>query len=221
MASKEHEEPRFFVIEEDTFGIHDTQAYAAEPVHYGDAPRCPSCNDILAMKTWLPPFRIELELHGKDFGDFVKGPGNSLLLSERMAEAYLKQELTGLLGFHPAEVVRVRRKGASPKVRTPPRYQVVIPCFSQAAVDVTRSHLRYNDPVTCQECRSAGLQSAHGFALEAGTWQGEDMFRARGMPGKNIVSWRLAELIASHSLTNMKLIPTEEYIRDPLRLGPP
>ncbi|WP_232293619.1 hypothetical protein [Stigmatella aurantiaca] len=172
------------------------------------------------MKTWLPPFRIELELHGKDFGDFVKGPGNSLLLSERMAKTYLNQELTGLIGFHPAEVVRVRRKRASLKIGTP-RYQVVLPCFSQTVVDMTRSRIRYSDPVTCQECRTAGLQSVHGFALETGTWKGEDIFRARGMPGKNIISVRFANFVASHALTNMKIVPIEEYIRDPLRLGPP
>ncbi|WP_225411216.1 hypothetical protein [Stigmatella hybrida] len=221
MASEEQEGTRFFVLDEATLGPHDMQAYAAEPVQYGDAPRCTHCHEVLAMKTWLPPFRVELELHGKDFGDFMSGPGNSLLLSERMTEAYLKQEFTGLVGFEPVDVVRVRGKRKGSKQGAVPRYHVATPCFSQAAVDVAHSRLRYNEPVRCAECRSAGLQSVHGFVLEAGTWQGEDVFRARGMPGKNLVSGRFATFVAHASLTNIQLIPIEEYVRDPLRLGPP
>jgi hypothetical protein len=81
--------------------------------------------------------------------------------------------------------------------------------------------LRYDKPVTCPECRSAGLESAHGFVLEPNTWQGEDVFRARGLPGIIIVSERFAEFVQRHGFTNMKLIPTEEYVWDPLRKGAP
>jgi hypothetical protein len=221
MVFEEQRKIRFFVLDEETLGPHDTQAYAAEPALYGDAPRCVRCHEVLAMKTWLPPFRVELELHGKDFGDFIRGPGNSLLLSERMAEAYLKQGLTGILGFESADVVRIRGKRKGSKWNDPPQYHVATPCFSQATVDVSHSRLRYSEPVTCEECRAAGLQSVHGFALKAGTWQGEDVFRARGMPGKNIVSDRFALLVEHTALTNIHLIPIEEYTRDPLRLGPP
>ncbi|MBN1209236.1 MAG: hypothetical protein JXB05_30545, partial [Myxococcaceae bacterium] len=65
------------------------------------------------------------------------------------------------------------------------------------------------------------MDSIHGFVLEPGSWQGEDIFRARGPPGTLIVSERFAHFVHRHGFTHMKLIPTEEYIRDPLRLGPP
>jgi hypothetical protein len=65
------------------------------------------------------------------------------------------------------------------------------------------------------------VDSVHGFALEPGTWQGEDVFRPRGLQGDIVVSERFAELVKRHGFTNMKLIPTEEYVRDPLRKGPP
>jgi hypothetical protein len=222
MASDEQSSPRFFVLDDDLFGPHDTKFDDVEPVNQGDAPRCARCNAGLGMRTWLPPYRVEIELYGQSLGDFVTGPGgNSFLLSERMAEAFQAEGLTGLSGFSPAEVVRVRRKRKGPKPGPVPRYFVVTSYFSRAAVDVTRSRLRYGDPVTCDECRSAGLDSVHGFALEPGTWQGEDVFRARGLPGTDIVSERFAGFIARHGLTNMKLIPAEEYVWDPLRLGPP
>jgi hypothetical protein len=172
------------------------------------------------MRTWLPSYRVELDLYGQRLGDFVTGPGNSFLLSERMAKAFQGEGLTGLSGFNLAEVVRVRRRGKGPKPSAVPPYFVVTPSFSRAAVDVTRSRLRYGESITCEECRSAGLDTVHGFALEPGTWQGEDVFRARGLPGTNIVSERFAQFVARHGLTNMKLLPAEEYTWDPLHLGP-
>ena len=61
----------------------------------------------------------------------------------------------------------------------------------------------------------------HGFALEPGTWQGEDVFRPRGKRGSIVVSERFAEFVQRHGFTNMKLIPIEEYVWDPLGKGPP
>jgi hypothetical protein len=174
------------------------------------------------MLTWLPPYRVDLELHGQGPGDFAKGlGGNSVLISERMAEAFRTEGLTGLLGFHPVEVVRVRGKRTQSKAAVAPRYVVVTPCLGRGAVDEARSLLRRNKPVTCLECRSTGVDSIHGFTLEPGTWLGEDIFRPRGLQGDIVVSERFAEFVKRHGLTNMKLIPTEEYVWDPLRKGPP
>ncbi|MDC0710375.1 hypothetical protein POL68_18000 [Stigmatella sp. ncwal1] len=163
------------------------------------------------MRTWLPPYRVELELHGQSLGDFVEGPGNDRLISERMAEAYRAEGLTGLLGFHPVEVVRVLRKRKGPEVGLVPRYFAVTACFGRGAVDEGLSHLRRSRPSTCSECRSPGVDSIHGFALESGTWQGEDVFRPRGLQGSILVSARFAEFVQRHELTNMKLTPTEKY----------
>jgi hypothetical protein len=88
-------------------------------------------------------------------------------------------------------------------------------------MDVARSRIRYDKPVSCPECRSEGLEFTHGFVLESGTWQGEDVFRARGLPGMHIVSERFTQLVKRHGFTNMKLIPTEEYVWDPLLKGRP
>jgi hypothetical protein len=222
MASDLPPDPRFFVLEAEVWGPHDTQFDTVEPVNRGNAPRCPQCGDPIGMKDWLPPYRVNIELYGKDLGDFVDGVGgNSFLISERMAEAFRTEGQTGLLGFDPVEVLGVRRKRRGPKPGAEPRYVVVTPCRSRGAVDVARSRLRYDKPVTCPECRSEGLESAHGFVLEPGTWQGEDLFRARGLPGMVIVSERFTGFVKRHGFTNMKLIPTEEYVLDPEHKGPP
>ena len=173
------------------------------------------------MKVWLPPYRVELELYGQGLGDFVEGPGSDFLISERMAEAFRADGLTGVLSFHPVEVVRVRRKRKGPMPSTVPRYLAATACFSRAAVDEAHSRIRRLEPVTCPECRSTGMDSVHGFALEPGTWQGEDVFRPRGKQGTILVSERFAKFVQRHGFTNMKLIPTEEYVWDPLHKGPP
>jgi hypothetical protein len=102
-----------------------------------------------------------------------------------------------------------------------PRYFAVTACFGRAAIDVAHSRLRIREPMTCTECRSIDVDSIHGFALEPGTWAGEDVFRPRGKQGSIVVSERFATFVQRHALTNMKLIPTEEYVQDPLHLGPP
>jgi hypothetical protein len=222
MASEVRQSPRFFVLQDDVHGQHDTQGSSVDPVSLGDAPECPRCGRTIGMLTWLPPYRAELELYGESLGDFVEGPGYELLVSERFAEAFRSEGLTGLLGFQPAEVVRVRRKNKKAKKDlVAPRYFVVSPCFGAGAVDEARSRLRRTRSVTCQECRSGGVDSIHGFALEPGTWQGEDVFRPRGERGSIFVSERFAEFVQRHGLTNMKLTPIEEYIWDPLGKGSP
>jgi hypothetical protein len=173
------------------------------------------------MLTWLPPYRGELRLRGEDLGDFVEGHGYDFLISERFAEAFRKEGLTGLLGFHPVEVVRVRGKGKGSKALPEPRYVAVTACFGRGAIDEAHSRLRRAEPVKCSECRDPGIDSIHGFTLEPGTWQGEDVFRPRGLQGRLLVSSRFAELVKQHKLTNTKLIPTEDFIWDPLHRGPP
>lgn len=221
MASDSAPAPRFFYLEHDLHGRWDTDFDTAEPVNLQPAPRCTQCGGVIGMKTWLPPYRGELTLHGRAFGDFVKFPGYEVLVSERFAEAFRAGGLSGLLGFHPVEVSRVRgvRKGA--KVVSVPRYFLVSPCFGRAAVDMARSRIRHEGAVTCPECRDVSPDSIHGFSLESGTWAGEDVFRPRGLQGLIVVSERFARLVEREALTNMRLIPIEEYTWDPLGLGPP
>jgi hypothetical protein len=221
VASEPRIEPRFFALEDDVFGHSDTKFFQAEPHHSAEAPVCSRCGGAIGSRVWLAPYRAELELHGESFGDFVKGPGDDVLISERFAELFRAEGLTGFSGFHLAEVERVRKKARPSKAATAPRYAVVTPCIGRGAVDEARSRVRRLRPITCPECRYGGASSIHGFALEQGTWQGEDVFRPRGLYGRIVVSERFAELASRHGLTNVKLTPIEELIWDPLGRGPP
>jgi hypothetical protein len=215
MASEQPVSPRFFVLEQGPRSRFDVDVEKAEPVNRGAAARCPSCKGTIGLMTWLPPYRVKLVLHGEEFGDLLHPPGDDLLVSERFAQAFREEGLTGLEGFHPVEVLRVRRQGRGAKPPHVPRYQVVTPCFGRAAVDMARSRIPCPQPPSCEECRYVNMDSIHGFSLEPATWQEEDIFRPRGLHGFLVVSERFERFVARHGFTNLRLTPTEEYEWDP------
>jgi hypothetical protein len=41
----------------------------ADGTQFGNFSKCPRCNYPLTKREWLPPFRIELETWGSQYGD--------------------------------------------------------------------------------------------------------------------------------------------------------
>jgi hypothetical protein len=212
--------PRFFVLKHARGSEHDTD-FLGEGDNVGEAPRCPRCGGLVGMRLWLPPYRGKLEQLGSRLGDFVLGPGNGVLLSERMANAFRVEGLTGLEGFHPVEV-RVHPRRRSPKPEGEPKYVHALPTYGGAVVDEARSRIRRTEPIrNCPHCRASGTDSIHGFSLEPGSWSSEDVFRPRGLHGLCVVSEYFAHFVARHGFTNMTLTFIGDYTWDPLQLGPP
>ncbi|HSP79461.1 MAG TPA: hypothetical protein VLQ93_13075 [Myxococcaceae bacterium] len=220
MAPESQSSPRFFVLEDGAGGSHDTE-FTRLGDNVGEAPRCPQCGDIIGKRSWLPPYRVTLELYGEDFADFIKGFGPKLLVTERFADAFRAEGLTGFQGFQPVDVAKVRRQRHRPKPPNVPRYFYVTPAFGSAAVDEAHSRIQRSEPISCDWCRMTGVDAIQGFALEPESWSGEDVFIARGLPGTLIVSERFARFAAAHGLTHMRLTPTEQYAWDPRAPRPP
>jgi hypothetical protein len=214
-------EPRFYVLEDLKEGPHSATFFTVEGSRIGDAPCCPRCGAFIGMKALLPPFRLELEVYRFGLGDLVYSPSGKILVSERFMEAFRSERLTGVTRFDAVEIVQVVRERPGPKITSIPRYFLMTPCFGRAAVDEARSRLRRAAPVQCAECRNPGVDGIYGFRLEEGTWQGEDIFRPRGLQSRIVVSERFARLVKDHGFTNIQLLPTEELTFDPRRLGPP
>src|SRR5688572_17521336 len=93
-------EPRFFHLEHELLGPHHAYFYTAKPASTGDAPRCGKCGEVIGMLTWLPPYRVEIEIRGRAGpGDFIQGVAHEHLVSERFADAFRREGLTGFLSF--------------------------------------------------------------------------------------------------------------------------
>ncbi|MCP3063719.1 hypothetical protein LXT21_33590 [Myxococcus sp. K38C18041901] len=213
--------PAFFVLTSQRGSPHDTELSTVEDQERGDAPTCPACGGFIGMRTWRAPHRVELKLLGDAPGDFIpsSGVGSDVIISERFADAFRAAGLTGLKGFEPVEVLRVRpAKGASKGKDTPlPRYLAVTATFGSARVDEAHSHILRPGPFTCDTCRAVGTDGINGFTLEPESWNGDDVFEPRGLPGVRVVSERFARLVTEHGLTHVSLTPTERYVWDPLR----
>ena len=212
-------EPRFFVLlRDDLRKPHDTEFVPALGFETGDFPRCPKCGKGIGQRDWLPPFKLEIAVHGKEgAGDFAECAG-SLLISERMAAAFRSERLTGLEAFHPVEVVKMNARANRLGI---PRYLHVEVTYGRAAVDEARSRIRRVKPIECEECRRTDVDAIHGFRIQPGTWDELDVFRPRGLQADILVSERFADFVQRHGFTNIKLVPTEQFVWDPLRKGPP
>jgi hypothetical protein len=195
-------------------GQHDTE-FSETSDNVGPAMLCPQCGAIMTLLTWLPPYEGELELYGKDFGDVVMGPCGGLLITERFADDFKSEGLIGLSGFHPVEIVRVRRKRRGPKPGPPPRYLFVMPDQGNVAVDVEHSRIKSKEPPKCPWCREVGADAIDGFALETGTWHGEDVFRPRGLWGDLTTSERFMRFAERHATSHLTFVPIEKFVWDP------
>jgi hypothetical protein len=176
---------------------------------YGDAVRCHACGAFVSMLTWLPPFRVELELYGKQFGDFAFGPGEDFLVSQAFREVYYQYGLTGLTGFDPVEAIKITAKSRRKIESRPPMYFRVQAGYGQTALDLAASGFEWLEQPTCSHCYTATIVRWKRLVLEEGTWTGEDIFRPRGMAGETMVSQRFKDACQRHAIKNAVFTPAE------------
>ena len=89
--------PRFLVLQEGSLWSHyDVDAEKAKPINRGEPIRCHRCGGANSSLAWLPPYRVKLVMHGVELGDFIKTTGDEFLVSERFAQSFRDEGLTGL-----------------------------------------------------------------------------------------------------------------------------
>ena len=177
-----------------------------------DAPTCPECGGITGLLVWMPPFRIEMQFWGYKHGDIAFGAGMDLLVSERFKEQFVRQKLTGLDFLGSAEVVKVTPKRMS---RNMPQYTVARVKRARAVVDEDASGVDREDGPVCEACRFGGdIKRWSGIVVDPDSWEGEDIFIARGFPGDIITSERFYDFCQRHEFTNVNLVPAETFGHD-------
>jgi len=188
---------------------HRTELLKEEPVRRGEGAFCEACHKPVGPLPWLPPYRAEIHLSGREFGDIAFGAGYSVLVSDRFREAYEGAGLTGLDQFCCVEVVRISGRRRSGK--EPPVYYKTDVRRGRAYVDDELSGIARERPLSCLACRREPLYRVERVVIAEGSWGGEDIFVARGLPGRYIVSERFKSVAEANELRNVVLIPAEQY----------
>jgi hypothetical protein len=192
-------------------GSAETRFSKPEGTLRGPAPMCEACGNYLGMLTWLPPFRVELEYLGEYYGDLGYFM-DDILVSERFAQALEADGITGLEVVGPAEIVSV---DPTEMAEGMPRYFVARVRRSKAVFDNIASEADYEKRWTCEVCRTAEVMLRHKrVVLVDGTWGGEDLFIAVGLPGVVLTSERFREFCERHAFKNVHLIEASKYSVD-------
>jgi hypothetical protein len=180
-----------------------------DPFLHGDAEYCSECGGPIGSLEWLPPYVVDIEIWGTDFGDIVHF-SNMKLFSERFVDAWRKSDLHGLTGFR--EVTVRRAIGRRGRVISPcPKYFIGRIARSRAAINLRASGLEVKGSI-CPECRLAdGVIRTKRVVFEKGSWTGEDIFFARGLTGTVFVSKRFWEFCVDHQIRNASLIDCSAY----------
>jgi hypothetical protein len=204
---------RFYELRKWARGDAETCFSEQKGYRQGDAARCPVSGAAVSMLTWLPPFRVELELYGKHFGDLALDVGNSFLVSQKFRQAYYQDGLTGLVGFDPVEVTKVKIKSRRKIQSRPPMYFRVSVMRGQAALDMAASGFEWVEPPTCPQCRTGNIKRWKRLALEPATWTGEDAFLPWGS-NSIVVSQRFKDACERHRIKNAVFTSAEEAGHD-------
>jgi len=211
----------FYVLKPEgmMFGTKWAYGEIAKPDYTGDADQCPVCGAAVSMLRWLPPHRLKLSsAQPHKWGDFLWGAGFPLMVSNRFKMAYETTGLTGITHFYPpAEIVRVGKQKAGDLPRNLPEYSLVDILWNGANLDDARSGA-LRKRMTCDFHRNA-VEAIEHIVLEPGSWTGADVFEARGLPGRILVSERFKDMVESYNLKNVRLIPADKYAYDVHRPG--
>jgi hypothetical protein len=158
----------------------------ADGTNYGDAPRCEACGEYVGLRLWLPPYQVELETWGHEFPDLAV-TGADLVVSLCFKQAWERSHLTGLSGFDPVSVTKLKRHRKEIG-DAPPYFRATVP-RSKTAIDLTASEFVWSNGPACSECRLGRvLKRWKRTVIDRSTWTGEDIFIARGLPGEIILS---------------------------------
>ncbi len=194
------------------------------PTHYGEAALCPVCHSAVTLMRWLPPYRIKLSRSKPEWwGDFVFGVGFSLLVSARFKSIYEKEGLTGIAEFSPpVDIVRLGNIKAADFTGTLPTYYEIYVPWGGADQDDEASCLNFEYPekITCPYCRKAKSRRWQSRVIfKENSWDGSDIFQPIRAPGGFYISPRFKEVVERYQLTNLWIIPSENFSYDDRQAG--
>lgn len=228
--------PIFFVLEKPEVGTSKDRSAGTDimPVsgfNVGEALQCPTCGRITSRLPWLPPYQVEIETWGKDFGTIAIS-GDNVIVSASFKQIYEEHKLKGLFEFAPVEVTKIKRHRKC--VGQPPNYFKANIVRSQTTVDQVASGMEWAPSadtvkevaaaaarrwglgkLKCPVCldREGVFLRQKRLVIEPETWTGEDIFHARG-GARFVTSSRFKEVCEAHAVKNVVFVPAKSYEKD-------
>ena len=205
---------RFYILKQrQKIVVNDTEYDFVDGSKHDNADKCPACKEYIGLMKHLPPYCVELETWDSGYGDLAFSIGDSFLVSERFKVLWHEQGLAGLDGFHPVEIVKVKRHKRFQD--DPPEYFLVNVCRSKVTIDQEASGFEWETPPTCPVCRQGRIiKRWKQIVLESDTWSRENVFLPRGLAGIFMADQRFKEFVEQFRITNCYLISAEEYTND-------
>jgi hypothetical protein len=153
---------------------------------------------------------VELQAWGFRWGDIAFGPGDQVLVSDKLRKLFAEAGLLGVERLDPVDIVKIKRRRS--ETGDPPHYWLASIERSQAAIDKSASGLVCEETAMCEECRIGGItKRTSRIILQANTWSGEDVFFARGLPGTILVSERFERVCETNDLANCSFVAAEDF----------
>jgi len=169
------------------------------------------------MLQWLPPYRVELDIWGEQFGDFAFAGGCEwFLVTERFRRIYEQYGLKGLSGFDPVQVTKITRHNKTLR-GGPPEYFKVDVVRSETPVDQSASGFEWSEGASiCPVCllpKEGVIKRWKGIVIPSASWQGEDIFVPRG-GGEIVVTSPFKELCEANGVQNAVFVAADSYGHD-------
>lgn len=205
-------------IQSDEERAAGTDVHLADGSRLGEARRCDACRKFVGMRPWMPPFRVELETWGCDYGDIAfNDVGADILVSLRLRDLLRNAGLNALSEFDAVDVVKARQHRKLFGDR-PSYFKTTIRRSSSARVDHVASKFQWTEkPDICPVCwinKKGGtfLRNLRTI-IDPDSWTGEDLFIPRGS-NDFVASERFHAFCKSQEIKNACFVPCESYGHD-------
>lgn len=202
---------RFFVLQRDSELMHrsdaPTEYYHTQRGRRDGAPRCGQCGQWIGSLRSAEPVEIDVELQDQYYGDIGFGAGDEVLVSRRAMELFQSEGITPWDDFKQPSVRHYEFHGPAPTDK-PPDYLLAAVRVGNAALDEHASRVIRDSQAVCPQCRIGGtVLQRDAIILEQGSWAGEHLFIARGLPGTFLASEHFVDVVARHGLRNFVFVP--------------